>query len=686
LTENQRVIAGRYEVGNLIGRGGMADVYEGIDTRLGRTVAIKLLKSDLANDPSFEARFRQEAQASARMGHPTIVRIYDAGEEITTDEYGNQHKYPFIVMEYVKGKLLRDLLHERRLTRNEAIEWASGVLTALEFSHRAGVIHRDIKSANIMITDSGQVKVMDFGIARAISDSSATQAHTSGIVGTAQYFSPEQAKGENVDARTDLYSTGVLLYEMLCGRPPFKGESAVSVAYQHVSEAVIPPSEFDSSISPELDAVVLRGLAKDREDRFQTAEEFREHLIAAANGSPATMAAPIIAPNSVAATTTAWSIADADDEVLPEAPASAPVAEDDFEALLGKAAPSTTVSPLIADLAAADAVVHSAPATPVTPPAENKPVSDVKRLFGRAKETAASVKDVVVDYTGYEKAAPRSNSEWNDLRTPATNPFSTLGVDLPTQTGSTPAPLLDGLNRPSKNLIVTAISAASVVLIGLVVWFAAFGNINLNIQPGGGISVPNVVGLTYTDGYSQLTSQSLLVSKASEPSDTVAVDTIIRTDPPAGTAVGDRQVITVYVSAGANTVKVPSLAGLTETEAAGVLATMKLTLGTITQGNSASVAAGKVVETLPALNTEVAEGSAVNLIISNGKVMVPDVRNLDISEARNAMSAPSVGLPVSITTKGECAGAQGTIVVDQSVAPGLAKQGSAVILYVGCQQ
>ena len=644
MTENQRVIAGRYEVGNLIGRGGMADVYEGIDTRLGRTVAIKLLKSDLANDPSFEARFRQEAQASARMGHPTIVRIYDAGEEITTDEYGNQHKYPFIVMEYVKGKLLRDLLHERRLTRNEAIEWASGVLTALEFSHRAGVIHRDIKSANIMITDGGQVKVMDFGIARAISDSSATQAHTSGIVGTAQYFSPEQAKGENVDARTDLYSTGVLLYEMLCGRPPFKGESAVSVAYQHVSEAVIPPSEFDSSISPELDAVVLRGLAKDREDRFQTAEEFREHLIAAANGSPATVATPVVTPNATVATTTAWTL-----DETPE------VVEDDFEALLANKAPSTTAF-------------------------------DFKNILDKAKETAASVKDTVVDYTGYEKPTPRSNAEWNDLRTPATNPFSTLGVDLPTQTGSTPAPLLDAINRPSKNLIVTVISAASVVLIGLVVWLAAFGNFNLNIQPGGGISVPNVVGLTYTDGYSQLTSQSLLVSKASEPSDTVAVDTIIRTDPPAGTAVGDRQVITVYVSAGANTVKVPSLAGLTESEAAGVLATMKLTLGTITQGNSASVAAGKVVETLPALNTEVAEGSAVNLIISNGKVMVPDVRNLDISEARNAMSAPSVGLPVSIATKGECAGAQGTIVVDQSVAPGLAKQGSAVILYVGCQQ
>jgi serine/threonine-protein kinase len=229
-------------------------------------------------------------------------------------------------------------------------------------------------------------------------------------------------------------------------------------------------------------------------------------------------------------------------------------------------------------------------------------------------------------------------------------------------------------------------SAASVVVIGLLVWLVAFGNFHLNIQPGGGISVPNVVGQTYTDGYSSLTSAGLLVSKASEPSDTIAVDTIIRTDPPAGTSVGDRQVITVYVSAGANTVKVPSLAGLSETEAAGVLATMKLTLGTITQGNSATVAAGKVVETLPALNTEVAEGSAVNLIISNGKVMVPDVRNLDISDARAAMSSPAVGLPVSIATREACTGAQGTIVVDQSVAPGLANQGSAVILYVGCQQ
>lgn len=627
MTENQRVIAGRYELGNLIGRGGMADVYEGIDTRLGRTVAVKLLKSDLANDPAFEARFRQEAQASARMGHPTIVRVYDAGEEVTTDVHGNQHKFPFIVMEYVKGTLLRDLLHERRLTRQEALDYTVGVLTALEFSHRAGVVHRDIKSANIMINEAGQVKVMDFGIARAVSDSSATMAHTSGIVGTAQYFSPEQAKGETVDARTDLYSTGVLLYEMLCGRPPFKGESAVSVAYQHVSEPVLPPSQFDDSISAELDAVVLRALAKDREERFQSAEEFREHLIAAVNGSPETLATPVVSPNA----TTAWSLDTAEDVA-----SNVEVAEDDFEALLGDlGSSSTTVMPSVAE-----------PAKPVV------------------------------------AAAP----QWDDLRTPATNPFSTLGVELPTQTGSTPAPLLANVNAPSKGVLWTAGSAITVVLVGLMVWLFGFSNFNLNVVPGGGIAVANVVGATYDDGYNVLTAQGLLVSKVSEPSDTIPADTIIRTDPIAGTAVGDRQVITVYVSSGANQVKVPSLLGLTESEAAGVLATFKLTLGTITQGNSGSVEAGKVIETIPGLNMEVAEGTAINLVISNGKVMVPDVRNLSISDARNAMSAPDVALPVSITTREECAGAAGTIVVDQSIAPGLAKQGSAIILYVGCAQ
>ncbi len=301
MTEQERVLAGRYQVGELIGRGGMADVFEGVDLRLGRKVAIKLLKSDLASDETFESRFAKEAQASAKMAHPTIVRIYDAGEEISTDTNGNQIKTPFIIMEYVNGKLLRDLMHEKKLTLKEAVDFAKGVLTALEISHKAGIIHRDIKASNIMVTAQGQVKVMDFGIARAISESSDTQAHTAGIVGTAQYFSPEQARGEAVDSRTDLYSMGVLLYEMLAGRPPFKGDTAVSVAYQHVSEQVAPPSEHNPEIAPELDQVVLYALAKDREERFQTAEEFRDHLVAAVRGeslpktgfTPKTTVAPV---------------------------------------------------------------------------------------------------------------------------------------------------------------------------------------------------------------------------------------------------------------------------------------------------------------------------------------------------------------------------------------------------------
>ncbi|HEY8590631.1 MAG TPA: protein kinase, partial [Naasia sp.] len=205
----------------------MADVYLGTDIRLGRTVAIKLLKSSLTGDPAFRSRFRQEAQAAARMAHPTIVRVFDAGEEIVRDANGVESPVPFIIMEYVDGKLLKDIIGMGPLEPAEAVHIVDGILTALEYSHRAGVVHRDIKPGNIMITRTGQVKVMDFGIARAVSDSSATVAQTTAILGTAAYFSPEQARGESVDARTDLYSTGLVLFEMLTGRQPFRGNSAV---------------------------------------------------------------------------------------------------------------------------------------------------------------------------------------------------------------------------------------------------------------------------------------------------------------------------------------------------------------------------------------------------------------------------------------------------------------------------
>lgn len=284
MNDEGRVLAGRYRVGALIGRGGMADVHVGVDSRLGRQVAIKILKPQLATDPAFRMRFRQEAQSAARMAHPTIVRVFDAGEETVVDASGTEVQLPFIVMEYVDGRLLKDIVHEGPLEPTAAVRIIDGVLTALEYSHRAGVVHRDIKPGNIMITTSGQVKVMDFGIARAVSDSATTVAQTTAILGTAAYFSPEQAKGETVDARTDLYSTGVVLFEILTGRPPFRGDTPVAVAYQHVSERPVKPSSINSRVSPALDTVVMRALEKDRTKRYQSAAEFREEVDLAASG------------------------------------------------------------------------------------------------------------------------------------------------------------------------------------------------------------------------------------------------------------------------------------------------------------------------------------------------------------------------------------------------------------------
>jgi len=278
VTTETRVLSGRYRVDDLIGRGGMASVYRGYDQTLGRTVAIKVLKADLAGDAAFRTRFRLEAQAASRMAHPTIVRVFDAGEDVETGADGHERPVPYIVMELVHGRLLKDVIAAGPVPTEDALRYVDGILEALEYSHRAGVVHRDIKPGNVMITDSGRVKVMDFGIARAVSDSSSTVAETTAIVGTAAYFSPEQAKGESVDARADLYSTGVVLYELLTGRPPFRGDTPVAVAYQHVSEAPVPPSEIVETVPPALDAIVLRALAKDPFQRPQDAASFREAL------------------------------------------------------------------------------------------------------------------------------------------------------------------------------------------------------------------------------------------------------------------------------------------------------------------------------------------------------------------------------------------------------------------------
>lgn len=283
----------RYSVGQVIGRGGMAEVYEGTDRRLNRKVAIKVLRPDLARDPMFQERFRREAQSAAGLNHPNIVAIYDTGEDVIEDG-ASQVSVPYIVMEFVDGVTLRQMLtNGPRILPERALEVVAGVLAALDYSHRHGIVHRDIKPANIMINAFGDAKVMDFGIARAMSDAATSVTATSAVMGTAQYLSPEQARGEIVDARSDIYSTGCVLYELLVGRPPFNGESPVSIAYQHVNEPAKAPSVIDPSIPSTLDAISLSALAKDPNARYQSATDMRSDVERAIAGMPITAQAPL---------------------------------------------------------------------------------------------------------------------------------------------------------------------------------------------------------------------------------------------------------------------------------------------------------------------------------------------------------------------------------------------------------
>jgi serine/threonine-protein kinase len=300
-SEAARRLGDRYEIGQVIGRGGMAEVHEGRDLRLGRRVAVKILRPDLAKDPNFQARFRREAQSAASLNHPNIVAVYDTGEDILEGDGDRPVIVPYIVMEYVDGMTLRQLLGSgRKLLPERALEITAGVLSALDYAHRHGIVHRDIKPANVMLTRTGDVKVMDFGIARAVNEAATSMTAASAVMGTAQYLSPEQARGEVVDARSDLYSTGVLLYELLTGRPPFTGESAVAIAYQHVSELPNPPSQVDPGVSSEVDAVVLRALAKRTDERYQSAVEFRADVERAIVGAPVTAALQSVTSESTA--------------------------------------------------------------------------------------------------------------------------------------------------------------------------------------------------------------------------------------------------------------------------------------------------------------------------------------------------------------------------------------------------
>lgn len=562
MTTETRVLSGRYRVDDLIGRGGMASVYRGYDQTLGRTVAIKVLKADLAGDAAFRTRFRLEAQAASRMAHPTIVRVFDAGEDVETGEDGHERPVPYIVMELVHGRLLKDVIAAGPVPTDDALRYVDGILEALEYSHRAGVVHRDIKPGNVMITDSGRVKVMDFGIARAVSDSSSTVAETTAIVGTAAYFSPEQAKGESVDARADLYSTGVVLYELLTGRTPFRGETPVAVAYQHVSEAPVPPSEIVETLPRALDAIVLRALAKDPFQRPQDAASFREAL----------------------------------DETVD-----------------GKGPTKRQMSALS------------------------------NELYGpnprQAAETARSLRQLSTDTT-MRRTQPGPPVAW----------------------------------------IWAGVTVLAVLLVAVLIWV-------MQIQPSDDVptsayTVPDVVDMSYDRAVETLEAQQLTTSRVNESDEKVAAGNVVSTVPEAGTNVTSGQRITVYVSTGPDTAKVPTLDGITESEARTSLQKAGLTVGSIRRQDDPALAAGTIISSSVQSGSEVAKGTTVNLVVASGQVVIVDYTGYTLEAAQRELESDSKQLTVKTQQDPGCKAATPPTVKTQSLAPGEVPVHSEITLTV----
>jgi serine/threonine-protein kinase len=558
----QRRLGDRYELGDTLGRGGMAEVFAGQDLRLNRKVAVKVLRPDLARDPSFQSRFRREAQSAASLNDPNIVAVYDTGEDVLDGE-GEHVMVPYIVMEYVDGHTLRELLSSgRRLLPERALEIMDGVLSALDYSHAHGIIHRDIKPGNVMLTRSGDVKVMDFGIARAVADSQATMTQGNAVMGTAQYLSPEQARGEVVDARSDLYSAGCLLYELLTGRPPFQGENAVSVAYQHVSEMPTPPSQVDPAVPPALDALVMKALAKDPQQRYQTANEFKTDVDRALQGLPVTGTIPSVRATVPAASATTASIPPVGTPQV--APASS-----------SKRSPWAWFGVTVLVLAVAAAALLIG-----------------RGLFSGGTGQRVTVPDVVG--MSVEKAQRTLESQGLKLgaQTPQTSdePEDTVlsqdpeadtqlaegeGVTVVVSAGKqqTQVPPLEGLT--SMDAVRTALRDAKLEL-GNVKQVesdqpadyvlsqdpAAFSTVDVGTKVSievstGVVEVPSVVGFTQSAATSALSKAGMDVSVVSTPSDQAA-GLVIAQDPSGGTQVKKGTTVTITVSTGGQPTPTPT--------------------------------------------------------------------------------------------------------------------------------
>ena len=630
MSDDAKILAGRYEVGDLIGRGGMAEVHIGYDTRLGRTVAIKILRADLARDPSFQTRFRREAQSAAGLNHPAIVAVYDTGEDTIVSSTGVPQAMPFIVMEYVEGHTVREILKgDVAAPIDEAVEIVSGVLSALEYSHHAGLVHRDIKPANVMLTPTGAVKVMDFGIARALADAGQTMTQTQAVVGTAQYLSPEQARGENVDARSDLYSTGCLLFELLTGRPPFIGDSPVSVAYQHVREAAPRPSQYASDVPPELDQIVLRALAKDRNERYSSAGEFLADLRAFSSGDP------------VDPSTGAIGVAGAAAGLGAAALMSDGSAADQM----------TQAMPPVVDTAATE--VMAAQASPWAAVATAPP----------AAEMIAQPLDPSLDDEDDEHRKGKHRSYWLLGGAAIAALLIVLALFMFTRNGGTdpnasaspvPIPDLTGLTQPQATSVLTALGltgtfqdeASSDQPVGLVTRTeppigdtAHKGDsiiVFLSSGPGE-VTIPDVSGMSKADAIAALTAANLVISSVT-PDDThpeINKDIATGTDPAAGLQAAAGDPVVLMIASGQ--VDLPDVTGSTEDDARTTLGDLGLTITTKRVETSAHPD-GQVYKQSPAPG-RVAVGSAVTITVAQTPTTakVPNVIGMTQADATAAL-------------------------------------------------
>ncbi|MFD7130981.1 Stk1 family PASTA domain-containing Ser/Thr kinase [Streptomyces sp. NPDC059894] len=605
--EEPRRLGGRYELGHVLGRGGMAEVYLAHDTRLGRTVAVKTLRADLARDPSFQARFRREAQSAASLNHPAIVAVYDTGED-----YIDGVSIPYIVMEYVDGSTLRELLHSgRKLLPERTLEMTIGILQALEYSHRAGIVHRDIKPANVMLTRNGQVKVMDFGIARAMGDAGMTMTQTAAVIGTAQYLSPEQAKGEQVDARSDLYSTGCLLYELLTVRPPFVGDSPVAVAYQHVREEPQAPSVFDPEITPEMDAIVLKALVKDPNYRYQSADEMRADIEACLDGQPVAATASMGAvgyggyPDDQATTALRSTDAGATTMLPPMSPDDGGFGYDDRpdRRRQKKSNTSTILLVVAAVLVLVGAILIGKWA--FTGSAEDQPF-EAPNFVG---QTAAQA------------------------QTMATN------VDLKLVTTKEACE-----DTPKDSVCEQDPEAGTEVNKG--------DTVNIVVSTGAPkVAVPSVLGKTLEEAKSTLEGDKYqLVVETKEEVSSEEAGTVIGQDPELGKEVEKGSTITLTIAKAEEKATVPDVSGKTCDEAKAQMEANNL-VGSCTEVDTQDQnQVGKVIQTTPSANSQADKGSTVQIQIGRStQTQVPgNLQSLSLKDAKKAIE--DAGLTVGSVT------------------------------------